>query len=79
MKVPAPLRGLAAYLSNWKNLLSHALVGIALVAIPLILPLPAIGRVGVFVAIVVLNLMRMRWDRRRKAAAAAIEAAEAGS
>jgi hypothetical protein len=73
MKIPAFLRGLAAYLSDWKNLLSHALVGIALVAVPLILPLPPAGRIGVFAAIVCLNLLRTRWDKKRKLRKAAHE------
>ena len=73
MKIPRLLRGLAAYLSDWKNLLSHALVGVALVALPLVLPLPLIGSLGVFVAIICLNLVRMSLDKRRRLAKAAVE------
>jgi hypothetical protein len=76
MSIRSALRGLGAYLSDWKNLLTHSLVGIALVVLPLALPLPALGRAGVFLAIVCLNLLRMRWDRRRKAVAAASAAAD---
>lgn len=79
MKTPKAIKGLIAYLSDWKNLLAHGLVGVALVALPLLLPLPVLGRVGVFVAIVVLNLIRMRFEKRRKivAAAATPESTEA--
>jgi len=68
---PKPIRGLATYLSDWKNLLSHALVGLALVVLPLALPLPLLGRLGIFFAIVCLNLVRMSFDKRRKMAKAA--------
>ena len=79
MKIPRLLRGLAAYLSDWKNLLSHALVGVALVVLPLVLPLPLIGRLGVFVAIICLNLVRMSLDKRRRLAKAAVEPEAASS
>lgn len=68
MKPPRILRGLIAYLSDWKNLLSHSIVGIALVALPLLLPLPPLGRIGVFFAIIALNLLRMRREKRRGSA-----------
>ncbi len=73
MKLPPPIRGLVAYLSNWKNLLSHALVGVALVVLPLALPLPLVGRLGVFVAIICLNVLRMRHDRRKRQAEVIVE------
>ena len=75
MRIPSPLRGLAAYLSDWRNLASHAAVGVLLVVIPLALPLPPAGRLGVFLAIVCLNLLRMRLDRARKARKEALEGA----
>ncbi len=43
-----------------KNLLSHALVGVALVVLPLGLPLPLARRIGAFLAIILLNTPRMR-------------------
>jgi hypothetical protein len=75
MRIPSPLRGLAAYLSDWKNLASHAAVGVLLVVIPLALPLPPVGRLGVFFAIVGLNLIRMRLEKARAARKEAAEAA----
>lgn len=76
MRLPTFLRGLVAYLSDWKNLLSHSLVGLALVVLPLALPLPLLGRLGVFVAIIGLNLLRMSLARKRKEARLALEAQE---
>ncbi len=73
MKTPAVIRGLVAYLSDWKNLLSHALVGVALVVLPLALPLPPAGRIGAFLAIILLNTLRMRLAKRRKPAAVAVD------
>jgi len=74
MKAPRALKGLAAYLTDWKNLLAHAVVGVALVLIPLVLPIPTAGRIAVFIAIVLANSARMAWDRKRKAAKAAAAA-----
>lgn len=71
MRMRSALRALGAYLSDWKNLLSHSLVGIALVAIPLALPISPKGRLAVFFVIVGLNVLRMRWDKKRKARKAA--------
>jgi len=56
------------YLKDWKNLLSHALVGVALIVVPLAQPLPAWGRILAFVAIVLANTLRMRLAKKRAAA-----------
>jgi len=80
MRFQLLLRGLGRYLSDWKNLLAHGLVGVALVTIPLVLPLPPAGRILVFVLIVALNLLRMKIEKRmaaKKAAALEAETADA--
>ncbi|MBU0927463.1 MAG: hypothetical protein KKA67_06915 [Spirochaetes bacterium] len=63
-----------AYLKDWRNLLSHSIVGVALVVIPLALPLPAWGRALAFVALVGLNTLRMTLSKRKKAAVSGIAA-----
>jgi uncharacterized membrane protein len=68
-----------AYLKDWRNLLSHAVVGVALIVIPLALPLPAWGRIVAFVVLVALNSLRMVLSKRKKAAAAAGAGAVAGA
>jgi hypothetical protein len=60
-----------AYLKDWKNLLAHALVGVALVVVPLALPLPTWGRILAFIGIVLLNTLRMSLSKKGKAAKAA--------
>ena len=67
------LGGVLAYLSDWRNWLSHGLVGVALIVVPLALPLPPAGRAAAFVGIVALNVLRMRLAKRREAKAAAAE------
>jgi hypothetical protein len=61
-------RGLKAYLTDWKNLVSHGIVGIALVALPALLPLPLHARIAVFVAIIALNALRMKLSKRGQGA-----------
>ena len=61
------LRALAAYLSNWKNLLAHAVVGVVILLVALLLPVRWYVRVAILVAVVLLNLGRMSLERRRKA------------
>jgi len=48
------------YLKNWKNLLGHALLGIAIIVVSAILPIPWWARVIVLVVLVVFNIFRER-------------------
>jgi hypothetical protein len=54
---------LVNYVKDWKNLLSHAIVGLGLLAVALFLPVAWYYRISIFVAIVVLNALRMRHER----------------
>jgi len=62
-------RAVVAYLSDWKNLVSHAAVGIGLVIVTIFLPLPLIARLGVLAAVIVLNIARTKLGRGRQAGA----------
>ena len=55
---------LVNYVKDWKNLLSHAIVGLALLAVAFFLPVAWYYRISIFVAIVVLNALRMRHERK---------------
>ena len=59
------LESIMNYLKDWRNLLSHAIVGVLLVVIGLALPIPAIYRVLVLFVIIGLNILRMRWNNKK--------------
>ena len=48
------------YLKDWKNLLSHAIVGVLILVVGLSLPIPPVYRIGILLLIVALNIFRMR-------------------
>ena len=48
------------YLKDWKNLLGHTLVGIEIILVSAVLPLPWWGRLIVLVALIVFNIYRER-------------------
>jgi hypothetical protein len=62
------LKGIIAYLSDWRNWVAHALVGVALLCLAIFLPVSPWIRVGILLAVVVLNVVRMRVSKRKKAA-----------
>jgi hypothetical protein len=61
-------KGIIAYLSDWRNWVAHALVGVALLCLAIFLPVSPWIRVGILLAVVVLNVARMRISKRKKAA-----------
>jgi thiol:disulfide interchange protein len=48
------------YLKDWKNLLGHTLLGITIIVVSAILPIPWWARVIVLVVLVVFNIFRER-------------------
>jgi len=61
------LSAILRYLKDWKNLLAHTLVGVAILLIALFLPVKPLYRLLILVAVVALNTLRMRMDAQRKA------------
>lgn len=59
-------KGLAAYLTDWKNLLAHALLGCILLFIAIIAPIHLWAKLGLIICLVMLNIIRMRWAKARK-------------
>lgn len=55
-----------AYLKDWKNLLTHGLIGVGILALAVFLPVPAIYRVGILLAVVAFNIGRMALTRHLK-------------
>jgi hypothetical protein len=61
--VKAILKGLRSYLTDWRNLLMHAAIGVGLVLVAVYLPVPPVVRVGIFAAVIAFNVIRMRREK----------------
>ncbi|MDO5844042.1 MAG: hypothetical protein Q4Q53_02715 [Methanocorpusculum sp.] len=59
-------KGIAAYLTDWKNLLAHALFGVVLLVIAIFAPIPIYARLLLIAALICCNILRMRWSKKRK-------------
>lgn len=55
------INGLKAYLTDWKNLLTHSLVGVAILTIALFAPVSPYIRLAFVVAVIAFNLVRMKY------------------
>ena len=53
------------YLKDWKNLLSHTIVGVLILVVGLSLPILPVYRIGILLLIVTLNIFRMRLSERK--------------
>ncbi|TXT54607.1 MAG: hypothetical protein BAJATHORv1_60104 [Candidatus Thorarchaeota archaeon] len=51
---------LKSYLSDWKNLATHAIVGIMLMAVIFIIPVHIHFRISILFSVVIINIIRMR-------------------
>ncbi|PKO14366.1 MAG: hypothetical protein CVU39_15125 [Chloroflexi bacterium HGW-Chloroflexi-10] len=58
------INALWKYLKDWKNLLAHALIGITIVLVALVVPVAPIYRVLILVLVVGFNLIRMNHAKR---------------
>lgn len=59
------LKAIWNYLKDWKNLLAHSLVGVLILVVAIYLPVTLGYRIAVLVLIVALNILRMRWAKKR--------------
>ena len=55
------LSGLKAYFMDWKNWLTHGLIGVILLLIALFAPVPIYVRVIFIIAVIGFNLIRMKY------------------
>lgn len=59
--------GLKAYLTDWKNLLGHALLGVLFVAAAVWAPVPVWLKLVIIACLVALNILRMRLKAKKNA------------
>lgn len=58
--------GLKAYLTDWKNLLGHALLGIFFVVIAVWAPINLWLKLGIIACLICLNILRMRLKAKKQ-------------
>lgn len=59
--------GLKAYLTDWKNLLGHALLGVFFVVIAVWAPINLWLKLGIIACLICLNILRMRLKAKKNA------------
>ena len=59
--------GLKAYLTAWRNLLGHALLGVVFVVIAIWAPINLWLKLAIIACLITLNVLRMRAKSKKKA------------
>jgi hypothetical protein len=60
------LKFIWVYLKDWKNWLTHSLIGISILLTAFYLPVKPIYRVIILVLVVAFNITRMRLEKAKK-------------
>lgn len=60
------LNGLKMYLTDWKNLLTHGIVGVILLYFLLFAPIAWYWRVILLIIVIAFNIVRMKYDKNKK-------------
>ncbi len=55
------IKGLKAYLTDWKNLLTHSIVGVAILLIAFFAPVSPYIRIAFVGVVVTFNVIRMKY------------------
>jgi len=53
-----------SYLKDWKNLLVHALIGVAILLAAFVIPVKPIYRIIILLAVIGFNIIRMNHTKR---------------
>lgn len=64
VKTLKALNAIWNYLKDWKNLLTHALIGIGILLVAFYIPVKPFYRILFLVAVVAFNLIRMNHTKR---------------
>ncbi|HWQ97853.1 MAG TPA: hypothetical protein VN538_07180 [Clostridia bacterium] len=64
--------GLKAYLTDWRNLLGHALLGVVFVVVAVWAPITLWLKLLIIAALITFNVLRMRNKNQKKSAKEAI-------
>ena len=67
------LEATLTYLKDWRNWLSHGLVGVGILAVGLLLPVKPIYRIIILFLIIGFNIIRMKLSEKKKHEAQVVE------
>ena len=56
---------LKTYLTDWKNLLTHGIVGVILLYCLLFAPIAWYWRIILFIIVIVFNILRMKYTKKK--------------
>ena len=60
------LRGVVAYLSDWRNWLVHGLVGVALLLLAIFAPIEWWIKIIILAGVIIFNCFRMKFAKSKK-------------
>jgi predicted RND superfamily exporter protein len=60
------LKFIGAYLKDWRNWLTHSIIGVLILLIAFYLPVKPIYRIIILILVVSFNIMRMRLEKAKK-------------
>jgi len=66
-------KGVITYLSDWRNWLTHSLIGVGILLVALVLPVDLYIRLLILAAVVAFNIWRMRRAKHKAPATNAEE------
>jgi len=58
------LRAVALYLKDWRNWLTHSLIGIGILLIAFFMPVKPVYRISLILVVVTFNVVRMRINKQ---------------
>ncbi len=58
------IKAILGYLKDWRNLLTHALIGVVILLVALLIPVAPIYRILILCLVVGFNLIRMNHAKR---------------
>ena len=67
------LQSIWTYLKDWRNWLSHGLVGVGILAVGLFLPVKPIYRIIILFLIISFNIVRMKLSEKKAKEAQVVE------
>lgn len=59
------ISGLKTYLTDWKNLLTHGIVGVILLYCLLFAPIQWYWRVIILIGVIAFNIARMKYSKKK--------------
>lgn len=60
------LRFIWEYLKDWKNWVTHSIIGVLILLVAFKLPVALIYRIIILIVVIIFNVLRMRYSKAKK-------------